>query len=339
MRNGMVCNMIYPWQATLWQRLDQSLKQGRLAHALLLSGEKGNGKLTLAKALAQKALCQQPAEFACGQCKSCLLIAADTHPDYLLIEPDGKNIKIDQIRQMIEQLNQTAQQSAMKVVIIAPAEAMNTAAANALLKCLEEPTAKTLIILLSHAPQRLLPTIRSRCQQLVLSKPTTEQAEQYLQPIITDAAQRQQLLALANGNPLLAEQFAQMDLLPLQEQLQQLLIKLSQGQVNLVKEADDLLQKAGKTQQEKSASLEQWLRINQLVLSQLIRAGLAQTPLPNWASALQTLLQQPLFIRHLFQLLDDLQENIRQLQGQSNPNLQLLTESILIRWQAAFKKP
>ena len=126
-----------PWQETLWDTLNTSIEQERLPHAILISGPSGIGKVRLAKALAQHLLCSaEMTKYACGSCKGCQLLAAGSHADITYLEPEepGKPIKIDPVRALCESLSKTAQQGGWKVAIIAPAEAMNINAANALLE-------------------------------------------------------------------------------------------------------------------------------------------------------------------------------------------------------------
>ncbi len=156
-------------------------------HAWLYVGGDFATKVAAAKALAKTLLCATGSQ---------ALWQAGTHPDYFYIAPEenGRSIKIEQVRNLIEKLQQKPQHAAYQVAIIAPAEAMTTAAANALLKTLEEPTGEVVLILISEQPQRLLATVRSRCQIKRFAHFDTEfsQAEsnaryQYLQ---------QQLLAI-----------------------------------------------------------------------------------------------------------------------------------------------
>jgi DNA polymerase-3 subunit delta' len=126
---------------------------------------------------------------ACGACKSCQLWLAQSHPDYRFLEQltdekTGKTsqvIKVDQVRQLLEFLNKSAQLNGYRVAIIHRAENLNVNAANSLLKTLEEAGAKTVIMLLTEQPLMLLPTIRSRCQQLTLAVPEKAQAQAWLQ--------------------------------------------------------------------------------------------------------------------------------------------------------------
>lgn len=177
---------IYPWQQQQWEYLLSRRKQNNLPHALLFSGQAGLGKLDLAKSFANVLLCKESETangFACGDCVACKLIAANNHPDLMLIQPEkeGGFIKVDQIRSLIADLSQTAQQGGYQVVIVAPANAMNAASANALLKTLEEPLGKTIIILLSERPTMLPATIRSRCQLLSFGMPSMVEVQKWLQ--------------------------------------------------------------------------------------------------------------------------------------------------------------
>lgn len=203
----------YAWHQADWQRLLSLGEAGRLPHALLLSGAAGVGKARLAQALTAYLLCLAPTSAgACGQCKSCTLLAAGTHPDLLQLMPEtdaktGKTarfIKVDQVREVVEFAAMAAQLGGYRVVLVEPAHAMNVQAANALLKTLEEPGRQTLIVLLSSQPLSLPATIRSRCQQLVLGRPDTAAALAWLSPQLRDEATARLLLELADGAPLAA---------------------------------------------------------------------------------------------------------------------------------------
>lgn len=219
-------NPLYPWQNPLWQRW-LGLRT-RLPHAILLKGPQGIGKFDFAMNLAQSLLCESPRAdgFACGDCPSCHWFGQESHPDFRLIQPDAmaeaeeddereaskkkkpsRQISVDQIRTLSDFSNLSAHRGGHRVVLIHPAEAMNANAANALLKTLEEPSAHMLIILVSHKPQQLLPTILSRC--LVLAAPMPQPAESAAwlkQQGIKDA---DALLAQACFAPLEAARLAQ----------------------------------------------------------------------------------------------------------------------------------
>jgi DNA polymerase-3 subunit delta' len=204
----MKLNSILPWQQRQWQTVIARHAQNQLPHALLLTGSAGLGKLHFAKCLAQLLLCGNGTTAACGNCHACHLLQADTHPDLILIQPEetGKAIKVEQIRQLINSVAQTAQQGKCRVVIIEPAHAMNIAAANALLKTLEEPFGKVILILVTHHPALLPATVRSRCQNIIFSAMAIdrEQQETWLQQQLPNAVVAKQLLQLTEWAPLKA---------------------------------------------------------------------------------------------------------------------------------------
>lgn len=199
---------LYPWQERAWRLLHAAMETRRLPHALLLTGPQGCGKGVFASAFARSLLCATPTSegFACGRCRDCGLLAAGTHPNLIQLcpEEDSSAIKIDQIRGLIEQIALTAAgEEAMRVVLIGPADAMNRNAANSLLKTLEEPPLRTLLILVSHAPAALPATIRSRCQRIDFGGERVLKAE-WLRGKLESGIDAECALGLANGGPLLA---------------------------------------------------------------------------------------------------------------------------------------
>lgn len=148
--------------------LRRALAGGRLAHAYLFAGPEGVGKRLLALATARALFCGNGT--GCGECAACRKVDHRNHPDLHVLEPEGSSIKIEQIRAIQRDLSLRPVEGNRKVCLIEAAESMTTAAANALLKTLEEPRGDTLLILLSSQPQRLLETIRSRCQTLHFSR-------------------------------------------------------------------------------------------------------------------------------------------------------------------------
>lgn len=197
-----------PWQHQPWQHLLDIHERERLPHALLLSGELGIGKLHFGLSFCQYLLCtDQVNGSACLQCKNCQLNRAGTHPDMLLVQPEEKSkvIKIDQIRTVVDFLSKTSQQGGEKLVVIAPAESMNINAANSLLKSLEEPAANTRLLLICHRPASLLPTIRSRCQQIKLATPSIPESLPWLQDFSPEPETAEQALLSTMGRPLAAK--------------------------------------------------------------------------------------------------------------------------------------
>jgi len=146
--------------------LRQALIHGRLAHAYVLAGPEGVGKTLTALTLAKAVNCLAPPEpgEACERCVSCLKIDSRNHADVVRIDPDGDFIKIDQVRELQRQLRFRPLEGGRRVCILTSADRLNEAAANALLKTLEEPPAETHLFLVTARRHRLLPTILSRCQ-------------------------------------------------------------------------------------------------------------------------------------------------------------------------------
>ncbi|KEI71336.1 hypothetical protein GV64_11830 [Endozoicomonas elysicola] len=230
-----------PWQEVQWKPLIQRLQSGLLSHALLLKGVPGIGKGLFAKALAARVLCNEDGFYACGHCKSCELVKAGTHPDFLEVEPEstGKPIKIDQIRQVNEFARKTAQQGGRRVIVINPAEAMNINAANALLKSLEEPGGDTLFILSSARSGDMLPTIRSRCQMVTFPVPERTLSIAWLSDHIADSLIVEQLLDLASGSPMTARFMFDNDTLAIRGRLVNAMPELFRGNLTPVEMAKD----------------------------------------------------------------------------------------------------
>ncbi|PAJ74217.1 hypothetical protein CJF42_11545 [Pseudoalteromonas sp. NBT06-2] len=167
--------MIYPWLTEFKQPIETAYGINKLHHGILLGGQAGVGKAQFAQDIAQSILCNASSNQlqTCGQCKSCQLQKAGTHPDKLVIGQDNKTISVDEIRKVAQFVQSSAGQNANKVVIIHNAELMTIAAQNALLKTLEEPNAHRYLFLVSNEPMRLSATIRSRClcYNLVINQP------------------------------------------------------------------------------------------------------------------------------------------------------------------------
>jgi DNA polymerase III subunit delta' len=205
-----------PWHSEL---LDETLASGdRMPHAWLLTGLHGIGKSAFARAFAAALLCESPTprRTACGSCPACGWFTADNHPDLRLLEPlvddQGKvsrDIRIDQVRALADFVSVTGHRSARRPVIIDPADALNAASANALLKTLEEPAAGVVFLLVTHDADAVPATVRSRCRRLALPTPTMQQAMDWLQAETgCNATDARGWLAMAGGSPLRAADFA-----------------------------------------------------------------------------------------------------------------------------------
>jgi DNA polymerase-3 subunit delta' len=190
-------------------------------HALLLTGPRGIGKRTLALEFGRALLCETPRDGggACGVCASCRYVAAGQHPDLRIVEPvvtddDGtikpvEWIQVDAIRDLIAWAQLTSHRRIAKVAVIVPAERMNAAAANALLKTLEEPAPDTYLLLVASSPGRIPATVRSRCRELRAPIPDAAASRAWL--AAEGVARAEEVLAQAAGAPLVARTLADPD--------------------------------------------------------------------------------------------------------------------------------
>ncbi len=220
---------MYKWQKAQWDSVMQ--RRDKLPHALLLRGRLGIGKHDFAVNLSHALLCQQSKnnQPSCGVCASCQWLKEGAHPDFKLIAPEDEiagegdsrkkatkksQITVAQIRQLYDYLSLTTHQvGGLRIILISPAEALNLASANALLKMLEEPPENTIFMLVTNQSQRLLPTIISRCQVLDLPIPSSQDAIEWLESQGVEKAEV--ALEYAGGAPLaavkVAEQIAEND--------------------------------------------------------------------------------------------------------------------------------
>jgi DNA polymerase-3 subunit delta' len=176
--------MTHIWQTKQFQQLWQAKNENRLAHALLLVGMKGTNKAKFADCFSRAFFCDRVTRDgeSCGKCRSCRLTEGRAHPNVLWIEPEkeGAIIKVDQVREVNDFVNQTSLQGEYRIVIIHPADDMNINAANALLKTLEEPASGSLLILISDQNGSLPATVLSRCQRVVFPPPHSEETLAWL---------------------------------------------------------------------------------------------------------------------------------------------------------------
>jgi len=210
---------LFPWQIEFAR--DALARRDAWPHGLLLTGSRGIGKRALAMHFARALLCETPRAdgSACGNCASCGYVNAGQHPDLRvldLVEVDEEGetkalaeIKIDTVRDLTAWSLLTSHRGIAKVGIVDPAEALNIAAANALLKTLEEPPPSTFFVLISHQPGQVAPTLRSRCLRMAAPRPSREQATAWLagQGVGNPGA----VLAQAEGAPLAALRLAGAD--------------------------------------------------------------------------------------------------------------------------------
>ena len=221
-------NSLFPWQEDAWGNVQRM--RARLPHAILFHGTEGIGKTAFVEHFAQSLLCENPQGngHACDACGSCGWFVQYNHPDYRRVRPEildgggteggdtveasdgkksvkaalSKEIKIDQIRALAGFMHISTHRQGQRVVLLYPAEALNLAAANALLKTLEEPPLNTVFLLISHSIDRLLPTILSRCRKFAMPLPSRMDALAWLQE--QGIKDTEIWLAAQGGAPLMA---------------------------------------------------------------------------------------------------------------------------------------
>lgn len=328
-----------PWHESQWRIVDDALRQGRGAHALLLTGPTGIGKQQFARQLAQRLLCQAVTESgeACGECRTCQLYAVGAHPDFRMLEPpeDKKTITVDQVRELGRYLTLTPQYGLGKAVVIEPADAMNVNASNSLLKTLEEPVAGVTLILVSHRPAQLPATIRSRCQLIRFNAAAPEQATSWLQAHgVSDGAEASLLLSLSAGAPLRALAIKSDDSIALRDKLWQALEGLAEGKGDAISTAAQLL-KLDKVNG--IAPLLGWFQSGLLDILKLKAAP--QMPFIANEDLISRLHKLALSIpvQRLLSLVDAAQKASASVERNLNP--QLILEDVLIQWQNSFVVP
>ena len=198
------------WHEDAWNNYKNARKKHHFPHALLLSGAEGVGKKIFSQRIARSLLCTSPVDYkACNECSSCKTYHSGANPDYLKIcLLEGKQqIGVDQIRRISEFLHYTRSFNNKRVVLLEPVERMNQNAANSLLKSLEEPNDDSVIILVTSNLSSVIPTIKSRCQQITLHLPSKKEALFWMNRNGKKEKapnSNEDLLLLANGSPLVA---------------------------------------------------------------------------------------------------------------------------------------
>jgi len=236
-----------PWQQRVHDHVAAALDAGRLGHAQLFCGPAHMGKHAVALRLARRLMCTQPAAGgeACGHCRGCELMTAGSHPDFMDISfvptKDGTKLRseivIEQIRALSGQLSLTPQYGGAQVAIIDPAEAINHAASNALLKTLEEPVPGRYLWLVTARPERLSATIRSRCQRLEFRLPPRDEARAWLRARGHAQKAADDALDAARGHPGLADAWLRDGGIALRREVATDLAKLARGELGAVEAA------------------------------------------------------------------------------------------------------
>lgn len=327
----------FPWHAEQWRRICDQHSSEKLAHAYLLAGPSGLGKFFFASEFAKAMLCSDNKEGkACGNCSNCVL-SRQGHPDILVVAPQegSRDIKISQIRELSEFVLLTSHAGGPRVVIVDQAHAMNSSSANALLKTLEEPTARTFLFLISDSPGALLPTIRSRCQRLQFVSPSLEIAADWLREQLAERSEEDEvsLLAAAGNRPVYALELASSGNLEVQKEYIDRACQLIMGNESIpavLSLASKLGEKAavGYLSQTSTILIKYLLDEGQSIDGNSSMSSLAEH-LSNCAEGVRG----KKLVNQLLEFYGTAQQAQQQLGSGSNPNPQLIVESLLWRWQ------
>ncbi|RKZ70786.1 MAG: DNA polymerase III subunit delta' [Gammaproteobacteria bacterium] len=320
----------YPWQTENWNKLQLANQAGRMTHAILLTGPVGIGLEHFSKCLTAGLLCENSGADAqaCGDCRSCHLIKGESHPDLFNIEPEepGKQIKVEEIRKLIDSIHLKSQYRRYKIAVIAPADAMNRSAANSLLKTLEEPPEHSLLILLSHRPNLLPITIRSRCQHMRFNPAYDEETVRWVNENLQAGENAEDLLKMAGGAPLAIEEMLESNVMEQQRIILDDLFALKRMQEDPIKVAE-------KWKTYETSRVLLWLT---QLLADMVRIKSLAEPVRISDSMtlgrLQELIKQ-LELRELTGFYHLLLENYSMSTGTISYNAQGLLEDVIIFWQ------
>ncbi len=317
-----------PWLAGSQRRVRDSMLAGRLPHSSLLLSSQGLGAEHFANWMVALALCES-GEPPCGACPSCSLLRSDSHPDYHVIrlEEDAKQIKVEQVRELIAALALKSYRGGYKVGIIEGAEALNANGANAFLKTLEEPSADTMLVMIARPTHRLPATIASRCLRLGLSPPSKDAAIVWLSARGRPDQDWEAALALAGGAPLKALELGEMGIGALENQMREDLRAIAAGSVDVTLLAE---QWAKSNLGLRIAWLENWItrRVHACL-------GTANSSQSAERVRLPAALLKPK-MRALFELLDAARD-LRRL-ASTGMNQQLALEALLLGGRTALAK-
>ncbi len=324
-------DIFLPWQSAQKARVYDQYSGGKLPHAMLLAGPADVGKSRFARALAGFLLCRQPREAGrCGECSTCHLFSAGTHPDFRVIRPEeSKLIRIEQIRELIDWVSQTAQMGGLKVAMLWPAEQMNVQSANALLKCLEEPARDTLLILVTKQPGRLLSTVRSRCQRLDFPIPPAREALPWLEEVTGSDEDAALMLSIAGGAPLAVVERMDEDYMERRRDLASEIGNLTDGARTPIDAAGTL---AGSDPDETLGMLDSLLEDALKLRMTMDKKYIKNKDMEDIVDTLSRISDR----RHLFRMIELIVLERGAVRGPSNPNVRLLLEGLMIELCKGF---
>lgn len=319
----------FPWLDESWRSLIDRARNDSLPHALLFTGPSGLGKHALARHLANALVCEMPIQDApCGKCRGCTLYLAGTHPDAREVAPaePGKAIGVDAIRDACGWLGLKPHLARRQTLIIGPADQLNSYSANSLLKTLEEPTAHSVLMLVTHRRAALLATIRSRCQRVAVAVPPPSQTQAWLAGRLPAGGDAALLLRLAGGAPLAALALAEAGGLEQRGALWADLRRLARAEAEPLSLAESWLKNGVR---QTLYTMHGWL--TDLIR---LRAQGEEFVVNTDLAADMRELSRRLEIRQLYGLLDKTSEGLRLADTQANA--QLILENVAVSWAAAL---
>ena len=314
--------------------LRKNIAEDKFPHAVLFSGEEGTGKRLAAEICAAALLCENPVDGApCGECESCQLTAAHTHPDFYVVEAEEtkttRNIKIGQIREMQSEASLRPINSARRVVIIDGAELMNNAAANCLLKTIEEPPSQTIFILLTANRSSLLMTIRSRCSTVNFDKLSTTDIRDALISRDVEASEAERLAVIAGGSFGRALKLKDSGGAQLREEALSTLERLDRAELK----NEDIFAKGAQIAEWSREKFADFLTHIQKLLRDVCFAEVLELHNPDLAPRLQAI---KLSERKIFLMIEAGVEFQRRLK--SNANLRLLAEAYFMQLRKIYQR-
>lgn len=329
-----------PWLQPALEHFGQSLDQGRLPHATLITGDRGVGKRQLAELVAGLLVCDRRvagSRARCGECRQCQLIDGNSHPDIRVYQPENSRmIRIDQVRALSQFAVASPQVAGVKVAIIDRTDQLNINAANALLKTLEEPVADVVLLLLQETGRPVLPTVRSRCRLLPLATPPAQDAAVWLAAELKGRntneqepvpEERQSLaLVLAGGAPRLALELLDSGFLAQRDEALEAFRQFMKGQLT-VAAAARAFRELG---HEATLNLmEGWVND----LARVSAGGSARDPGIAEVVGYLATANQPW---RAHRLLDAIRDSRRALVNNVNPELE--TDRLLIQWRGLMPR-
>jgi DNA polymerase-3 subunit delta' len=310
-----------PWLSPLREQVERAAARNRLPHALLIHAARGLGSEILAAWIAAFVLCDARSGAPCGHCVACTLVAAGNHPDLMWIErqEDARQLLIEQIRALCDQLALKSYRGGYKVAVVADADLMTENAANALLKTLEEPPPQSLLILCSARPSRLPATIVSRCQRLTIGRPPRDMALAWL--AAQEAGEWTRVLDFAAGAPLRALEMQAGSFAEIDEDMRRAFAGLARRELDIPATVQRWTDKAGKAQLESRLEwIETWV-------TESIRSALGQPADLQSQRGIRK-------IRGLYDVLDHARG--MRLELSTSLNAQLAAEELLLRAESAL---